>query len=174
LKITKIMLLFVVVVLLSCTAIGYGVTSSYNSSNLPFVPASQGSTTISLLSPGPPTLKSGCATLVLDSSQSIIPKFAGNPSTLVYGCGKKGAGSAFTTAPSPNSMTSTIVATFAIPTGWRLGVGVAKPSRDCSTSDGVVTLTSGSELTLRSGTNYIYCLTTGSASSFKTFTVTWS
>jgi hypothetical protein len=174
LKVRKIFLLFVTGVLLGCTAIGYWVASSYNSSNLPFVPASQGSTTINLLPPARPTLKSGCVTLVLDSSQSTIPKFAGDPSTLVYGCGKKGAGSAFTSAPSPSSVTSIIVATFAIPTGWSLGVGIAKPSGDCTASDKVVTLTSGSALTLQSGTNYIYCLTTGSASSFKLFTVTWS
>ncbi len=122
----------------------------------------------------PPPLRSGCSDLALDSDQSSIPSFAGRPATLVYGCGKGGDRPALETAESRTGNTPSATPMFTLPSGWTLSIGKTKSSGECSSRDGMITLSSGTPITLHSGTDYVYCLTTSSASSFPTFSITWS
>jgi len=123
--------------------------------------------------PPPAALTSLCSNLALDSKQSKLPSFAGRPATLVYACNKNGY-QAFFTSFSRRAGTQAVTPLFALPPGWTLSVGVARPSGECSSKDGLVKLTTGTPVTLPAGTNYIYCLTTSSASNFASFTISWT
>lgn len=121
--------------------------------------------------PAPPALVSECIRVVLDLKQSTI-SFSGRPAILVYSCSKDGF-PAFFTSFSRSPSTQPVIPSFTIPAGWTLGVGVAKLRGDCSSKDPMVTLKSGSALTLRSGTPYVYCMSLASAQNFTSFSISW-
>ena len=99
----------------------------------------------------PPALRSGCDRLKLDKGESAVPAFSGGPSTLVYACN---AGSpAFSTVKSGSGSTPSVIPIFSVPSGWTLGVGISQPSGECSSKNGIVTLSSGSAVVLQSGAN---------------------
>ena len=120
----------------------------------------------------PPPLKSGCGSLTLDMARSSIPPFAGSPATLLYGCGHGGRSPAFTTTRSHSEKKLTATPVFSVPQGWNLGLSELAGSGECTS--GVITLKSGTPITLSPGTGYIYCLTTSGASSFFPFSIAWT
>ena len=120
----------------------------------------------------PPPLKSGCTSLVLDSSHSTIPQFGGSPASMAYGCGVGGASPAIVTSHSHSSKKLTATPVFSNPLGWSLGLREATGLGGCSS--GVIPLISETPVTLSPSTNYSYCLTTTDASTFSPFSVTWT
>ena len=120
----------------------------------------------------PLALESGCNRLKLDKSESTVPSFAGSPSTLVYACNP--GSPAFSTLKSASGSTPSVIPIFSVPSGWTLGVGISRPSGECSSKNRVVTLISGGAIVLRSGAKYVYCLSSPSASSFTMFSISWS
>ncbi len=123
----------------------------------------------------PPQLLSGCSRMTLNVHQSKIPSFSGRPAVLVFGCGRGGNLPALLTVGSRHS-SLTFVPTFSLPFGWSLGIARVQPSMECSSSSPsrLLELTSGGPATLTPLTQYIYCLTATSASSFSTFSIAWS
>ena len=119
----------------------------------------------------PPPLKSGCTSLVLDSSHSTIPQFGGSPASMAYGCGDGGS-PAFVTTQSHSTKKLTATPVFSGPQGWSLGLREATGPSACSS--GVISLISGTPVTLSPSTGYSYCLTTTNASTFSPFSVTWT
>jgi hypothetical protein len=121
-----------------------------------------------------PPLVSICSNLVLNSAQSIQPQFSGRPSSLVFSCGKSGNLPAFLSLFTGKGKSLSVTPIFTIPTGWTLSVGKSRLTGECTSTDQMVALSSGSSVTLHPLTAYVYCLTTPSASSFTTFSVSWS
>jgi hypothetical protein len=119
-----------------------------------------------------PALKSGCDRLTLDKTESRTPMFAGNPSTLVYACGKAGR-PAFTTEKTSSGSTPFVTPIFSSPSGWTVSVGISRDNAECSTGDKLVALTSGTPIKLHSGSGYVYCVTAASASNFTSFNISW-
>ena len=107
------------------------------------------------------------STLVLDTGASII-QLVGQSSILVYACSTLGA-AALTT---PSTGNTTAIATFTVPTGWTLGVDII--SDGCAGGTDQVTLSSGVSHTYPISMDYIYCLTSNSATAFSGFQITWT
>jgi len=120
------------------------------------------------------TLVSGCNRLVLDKAESIIPTYAGNPATLVYGCSLGGLFPAFWTTSPRGAQHSPFTPTFTLPRGWSLSIGTWQLSRQCTSQDKTTPVTSGHPVVLPPGSLFIYCLTARGASSFSSFSLTWS
>ena len=120
----------------------------------------------------PPPIRSGCSSLMLNAAQSMNPSVAGSPATLAYGCGIEGESPAFTTTQSHGAKKLTAIPIFSVPQGWGLELSQATGSGECTYR--TIPLTSGTPVTLSSGTGYTYCLTTTDASSFLPFSVTWT
>ena len=156
-RIARLVSLLLIVTLLVGSSLAYGAVA-------PFVPGRPRA---------PPVVSSGCARLTL-SHQSTVPSFAGAPADLVYGCGRNGGRPAFSTGHSHGGKPLLLTPTFSLPTGWTLSVGKARLLHECSPRDRMVVLGSGRSTVLQPDTDYVYCLTTTSASSFATFSVTWS
>jgi len=157
-KLTRTVMIFAAVLLLSGGLVAYAATTLFTQTF-----PSQTFTTPTLVA------GSGCTSgnLVLDSSASTIPVYAGSPALIVYACSTSGATAFNIVGPSV-----TVTPTFTVPTGWTLGIDTAADA--CKTTTG---LTSGSPITLSqsvfSGAGW-YCLTTSSASNFTSFSITWS
>lgn len=112
----------------------------------------------------------GCgSSLVLDNAFSVIPSYAGNAAYLDFDCGATG-GEAFSSTGTTSTM-ATATPTFTLPSGWSLSV--AGYGASCS-SPGTTPLASGTPVSLTGGTNYEYCLNSSSASTFTSFSITWS
>ena len=116
--------------------------------------------------------------LEIDTAGSTIPTDSGSFSRIMYDCST--SQQAFSTQGSANA-TITVTPTFTVPAGWALAVtGAVYPfnaaSQPCSSNPSTVypALTSGTPVTLNGGTNYVYCLTSSSASTFTSFSITWS
>lgn len=116
----------------------------------------------------------------LDTYLSYAPGgFASNPAQMIYDCnpdplGATNTGTAAFSTQGSTSITVTATPTFTVPTGWTLGVE-GKPSSGSSTEcNGMTALTSGTPVTLAGGTSFVYCLSTKSASSFSSFSVSWT
>lgn len=118
-------------------------------------------------------VKGVCNSLALNRGQSSIPRFAGSPATLTYGCGGGGVFPAFVTIQLRSSRLLTLTPIFRVPSGWTLGIAKFKVTGECSPGN-VVELSSGSSATLSPNTGYAYCLSTIGATSFSTFSVRWS
>jgi hypothetical protein len=116
-----------------------------------------------------PSINEGTCTsgLVVFTSASNIPPVGGNPATIAYACDPSGSPYAF----SQNAPSVTVTPTFTVPSGWTLGVGAA--ATPCASP---TTLTSGSPVTLGGvpAGAWNYCLSTTSATTFTSFTITWS
>ena len=172
-------MLFVAVLLLGGSFIVYAAADLFNvQSNFvaanPMVLAFEGSLGTRHPSLSHPPLRSDCSRLTLDSEQSTIPSFAGRPATLVYACGKGGDRPAFVTTESRSDNSPSTTPIFTVPPGWTFSIGKAKSSGECSVDNKMVSLSSGIPITLPSSTDYVYCLATTSASSFSTFSISWS
>jgi uncharacterized membrane protein YgdD (TMEM256/DUF423 family) len=120
----------------------------------------------------PAALVSLCSKVILDSKESIIPSFAGSPAVLVFACSKSGLPAFFTTF-SRSTSTRPVTPLFVIPAGWALSIGIAMFKGDCSYKDRMMPLVSGSPITLKSGSPYVYCMSAQSASNFTSFSITW-
>ena len=104
--------------------------------------------------------------LVLDSSSSTIPSSSGLPAVIVYDCGVSNP--AFTSG----SVAVPTTPTFTVPTGWTLGLDTISDPTPCSSI--ALYLATGTPVTLASGAQWFYCLTTSSASTYASFSITWS
>ncbi len=109
--------------------------------------------------------------LVIVPSESVIPGIAGSGASIVYACGTAGTGAdaAFQTATGNNPVS--VTPTFTVPSGWALGVSPVS-SGPCQT--GLISLTTATPVSLAGGTFYDYCLSSLSASTFTSFSITWS
>ena len=106
--------------------------------------------------------------LVLDTSASTIPSAAGQAATLVYACDTSG-GAAFNSNGAPQSVTPSFTQ---LPAGWTLTIDETSDTSLCGTS--AAALTSGTPFTPTSPNSFVYCLTTSTASTFTSFSITWS
>ena len=158
-KITRTVMIFTTVLLLSGGLVAYA-TSTLFTQTFP----SQTFNTASLVQG---TACSG-GNLVIYAGDSTIPKFAGSPAVITYGCDSTGSTAFSTTGTTSNTVTATPTIT-TLPTGWTLTAVPFTNSLCTGTS-----LTSGSPATLTGGTNYYYCLSTTSASNFTSFAITWA
>jgi len=120
------------------------------------------------------TLQSGCARLVLNKAESSIPSFAGSSSTLTYGCNIRGLLPAIWTTTARSAQPSAFTPTFTLPTGWSLSIGRWQLLHECTPQDKTMLLISGHSIVLPPGNLFVYCLTSRGASTFSSFTVTWS
>lgn len=104
---------------------------------------------------------------ITQSSKSNT-SYAGSPAQILYGCYSFGniIAAFYTNGTTSSSVMAT--PTFTEPTGWTLGL------TDNGGCISTITLTSGAAISLSGGTNYLYCLTTSSASNFTSFSITWS
>ena len=115
--------------------------------------------------------------LVLDTGDGSIPSSAGQSAILIFACSVATTGS-----PVPAfTLTSSLVTatpTFTLPSGWSLSVDslADNPSTvgTCRGGPYEASLTSGSSITLTNVAGFVYCLTSSSASTFSSFSVTWS
>jgi len=124
--------------------------------------------------PSSPTVSGRCSKLTLDRGQSVNDRVAGGPSTLVFGCGRNGDLPAFSTAHGPGGKALLLTPSFSLPIGWALSISKSRSIRECSFVYGMTSLRSGQGVILQPDTSYVYCLSTASASSFASFSVTWS
>lgn len=110
--------------------------------------------------------------LVLVPADSTVPNSAGQYAALEFACDS--TGDAAFTSTGTTSTTVTVTPTFTLPSGWNFFVGPQNSPTTIACSNVEYEPTSGSPVTLTGGTSYAYCLTSTSASSFSSFTVTWS
>jgi hypothetical protein len=105
--------------------------------------------------------------LVLDTGQTgPVTPFVNQIQGLVYDCGSSQP--AFTTTGTSGFVT--VTPTFQVPSGWSLALDTVGDA--CGGNE--ATLTSGSPISLLSGSGYEYCLGTSSTSSFNSFTISWT
>lgn len=165
-------ILFFAIIMLGFAFIGFGTSALFLEKQSATNPDYLAYQSIMPQSPQLSTaLKTRCDSLTLIIDSSNVPKFAGLSATLVYGCSKNGL-PAFSTGPFRS--TQAFTPRFTLPSGWSLSIGFARHHGDCSSSDGIVSLSSGTSITLPAKTSYIYCLTTNSASNFSSFTISWA
>ena len=119
-------------------------------------------------------VRSLCGSLTLDRWQSTVPHFAGSPANLAYGCGWGGLLPAFVTGWQRGGSSVTVTPTFVLPSGWTLSLGRFSFFHECSPGGGLTPLESGTPVTLAPLAGYVYCLSTADASSFSSFSITWS
>ena len=116
------------------------------------------------------TLTAGsCGSSLLLNSGSVVPTYAGSTAYLDYDCGG-GFGQEAFSSTGTTSTVATATPTFTLPSGWTLSV--INYGSGCNV--GYTVLTSGTPISLTGGTQYQYCLTSNSASTFTSFSITWS
>ena len=155
LKTSKKLIIIAAISLLSSTMVVYAATTLFTQTF-----PGQTFTVVTL------TAGSCGGSLVLNSGLSVVPAYAGGTAYLEFDCG----GSDAFSSTGTTSTVATATPTFTLPSGWSLSV--AGLGAGCNT--GTTPLTSGSPVSLTGGTPYEYCLTSSSASTFTSFSITWS
>jgi len=179
---TKTLVLVSALVIFSSSLVAFALTTLF-SQTIPgqtFTTSTTTTTTTSTtFTPGLTEGRCG-NTLVLDTDAGNVPSAAGQSATLVFTCSvATSPDAAFTLASGFSS--DTVTPTFTLPSGWSLSVDslADNPSNvgTCTGGPYEVSLTSGSSVFLGvdGGINgFVYCLTSSSASTFSSLSVTWS
>ena len=155
-KLTRHLMLFTAVILLSGGLVAYAATTLFSQS---FPGQTFATATLTAGSCG--------GSLVLDPSLSTYT-VAGSIATLLYACDTSES-PAFSSTGSTSDLIS-VTPTFTVPSGWILDVD--NVGDNCHAP--IASLTTATPVTLPGGTNYIYCLSSSSASNFTSFSITWS
>lgn len=165
-KLTRTLMIFITVIILSGGLVAYASTTLFTQTfpsqtfNAPLVQNA--------------TCAEGGS---LNYTNTSVLGAEGAPSTLIVACFNKGLVGIGAFAPLVGTSSIKFIPTFTLPTGWNLAVdtiGISGPYSLCANGANQVNLASGVGVSLLSGDNYFYCLTSSSSSNFTSFSITWS
>ena len=162
-RITKKLFLFAALLILSSSVVTYALTTLFTQTF-----PSQTFTAETLVQ------GSDCSggNLHVDSATQIANIFLGKGATIFYDCSD--SDQAFSTQGTTSDTITATPTITGLPAGWTLKLGVVSYPILTNPCSGALTLTSGSPVVLTGGTDYGYCFSTNSATSFSSFTITWS